>query len=71
MGYYGNGGLNFAWDLGVIFLGVPAWVIGGFSKNVFLNFGLPGVIEKYVGCFLVYLFWGFYFVQKDIMGIGV
>ena len=33
MGYYGNGGLNFAWDLGVIFLGVSNLMIGGFSKK--------------------------------------
>ena len=33
MGYFRNEGLNFAWDLGVIFLGVPNWEIGGFSKK--------------------------------------
>ena len=38
MGYYGNGVLNFAWDLGINFLGIPNWVIGGFSKNNFFNF---------------------------------
>ena len=37
----GMGGLNFAWDLGVI------W------ENLF---GLEGVIEKYVGCLLVCIF---------------
>ena len=48
MGYDGNDGFIFAWDLGVIFLRVPNWLIGRFSKN-FL--GLKGVMEKCVGCF--------------------
>ena len=56
MGYYGNDGFIFAWDLGVIFLGIRNWEIGGFSKkNNNNNFGLKGVIEKCMGCFLVYL----------------
>ena len=57
MGYYGNGCLNFAGDLGVNFLGVPNWELDGFSKkNFFFNFGLKGALEKCVGCFLVYPF---------------
>ena len=64
MGDYKNGGLNFSWDLSVIFLGVPDWEIGGFSKkNFFLNFSLKDVIEKCAGCFLVYLFWGDFFIK--------
>ena len=55
-GYCGNEGINFAWDLGAIFLGIPDWVIGWFLKK---NFGLEGVMEKCVGCFLVYLFFFF------------
>ena len=34
-GYYGNGGLRLAWDLGVIFLGIPNHVIDGFLKKIF------------------------------------
>ena len=42
-----------------------------FQKIVFyLNFGLKGVIEKCVGCFVVYLFWGFYFLIKRYNGSG-
>ena len=29
-GYCGNDGFIFAWDLGVILLGIPNWEIGGF-----------------------------------------
>ena len=53
MGYDGNDSFIFAWDLGFIFLSVPNWVIRGFSKN-FL--GLKCVMEKCVGCLIVYLF---------------
>ena len=35
MGIAGIGGFIFAWDLSVIFLGVPNWEIGGFSKKNF------------------------------------
>ena len=52
-GYCGNDGFISAWDLGVIFLGIPKWLFGGFLENFF---GLKGVMEKCVGCFLVYLF---------------
>ena len=55
-GYCGNDGFIFAWDLGVIFSGIPNLVIGQFLKFFFFNFGLKGVVEKCVGCFLVYLF---------------
>ena len=44
-GDYGNDGLSLAWDLGIIFLGIPNFAI--------CNLGLKGVIEKYEGCFLV------------------
>ena len=55
MGITGMGGFIFAWDLGVIFLGIPKWVAGGFLEKIV---GLKGVIEKCVGCFLVYFFRG-------------
>ena len=55
MEYYGNGVLIFAWDLGVNFLGIPNWVIGGFLI-FFFNFGLKEVMERCVGYFLVYQF---------------
>ena len=34
MGCYGNGCLNFAYDLGVNFLGVPNWEMDGFFKKL-------------------------------------
>ena len=55
-GYYGNDGLNLAWDLGVIFLGAPNWWFGGLKKIFFLDFRLKGAMEKCVGCFPVYPF---------------
>ena len=55
-GYCGNDGFIFAWDLGINFLCIPNWVIDGFLKFFCFNFGLKGIIEKFVGCFLAYLF---------------
>ena len=64
-GYYGNDGFIFAWDLGVIFLGIWNWVVGGFLKIFFFfNLGLKGVIEKCVSCFLVYLFLRGFLIKK-------
>ena len=57
MEYYGNGGLNFAGDLGVTFLGILDFKILRFSF-FFFSLDLKGVIEKCVGYFLVYLFLG-------------
>ena len=57
-GYYGDEGLNLAWDLGAKFLGIPNWVIGRFLTSFFFYFGLKGVVETCVGSFLVYLFFG-------------
>ena len=54
MGYCGNWVLNFAWDLVVIFLGIPNWWLTGL-KFFFLIFGLKGITEICVVCFLVYL----------------
>ena len=34
-GYYGNDGFIFAWDLGVMFLGIPNWLIDEFFKFSF------------------------------------
>ena len=64
MEYYGNDDFMFAWDLGVIFLSVLNCAIGGFSNN-FL--GLKGVMEKCVGCFLVYLFLRVLFCFKKVL----
>ena len=69
MRYYGNGGSNFAWDLGAIFSGIPNLVMGGISKKYFLNFGLKGAVEKCVGYFLVYLFLKVLFFKKRYYGI--
>ena len=66
MGYYGNDGFIFAWDLGVIFLGIPSFKILRLQKKLFLKFGFYGVIEKCVGCFLVYLFLGGFFWLKSV-----
>ena len=55
-GYYGNGGLIFAWDLGASYLGVPNLRFRGLKKVLFLILGLKGAKEKRVGCLLVYLF---------------
>ena len=65
MGYYKNGVLIFASDLGVAFfmrtqLGIDRFL----EKNFFLTFDLKGVIEKYVGCFIVYLFLRGLFIKK-------
>ena len=48
MGYYGNDDFIVGWDIDVIFLGVPNWVIDGLFKKIFFNFGLKGVMEKCV-----------------------
>ena len=65
MGIARIGGLNFALELGVIFLGIPNWVVDGFfKKNFFLNLGLKCAMEKCVDCFLVYLFLGGFFKKR-------
>ena len=47
---------------------MPNWVIGGFLNIFFLNLGLTGVMEKCVGCFLVYLLFflggGDFFIKR-------
>ena len=55
-GYCGNWGFIFAWNLDVIFLGIPNFKIFRFRKKFFLKFEFQGFIEKCVACFLVYLF---------------
>ena len=56
-GYYGNGGLSLAWDLGVRFLGVQNCVICGvLTFFFFINLGFKDVMEKFVGCLPVNLF---------------
>ena len=47
--------LFFAWDLGVIFLGMRIF------KKIFFEIQILGVIEKYIGWFLVCLFLGGWF----------
>ena len=59
--YCDNDRFIFAWDLGVIFLCVLNFKILRFQKILFFNLVLKSVIEKVVGCFLVYLFLGFFF----------
>ena len=44
------------------FLGIPNWVIDCFF--FLFSFDLKGVMEKCVGCFLVYLCWGDFFSKK-------
>ena len=60
MGYCRNGFI-FAWDLAAIFLGILNFRIFGFWGEKIFNLGLTDVIEKYVGCFLAYLFLGVFF----------
>ena len=58
-GYYENDGSSLAWDLDVIFLGAPnLWLVEA-KKWFFFYLDLKGIMEKCVGCFLVYLFYGF------------
>ena len=45
-----------AWDLGVNLLVIPNFVTRWAKKKIVLNFGLKGVMEKCVGCLLVYPF---------------
>ena len=65
-GYCGNDGFIFAWDLVVIFLGILNFKILRFRIFFFFKLGLKGVIEKCVGCFLVYLFLGVFFRLKSV-----
>ena len=53
MGIAGNGVLFFAWDLGVIFLGIQIFKYLRFQKKFFQ---ILGIIEKCIGLFLVYPF---------------
>ena len=64
MGDYGNDGFIFAWNLGVIFLGIPSFKILRLQKKFNLKFYCG--IEKCVGCFLVYLFLGGFFWLKSV-----
>ena len=59
MGYYGNDGFILAWDIGVMFLGTPNWVLDGvFFKKSFLILVLK-VSWKNVYFFSLYTcFWG-------------
>ena len=55
-GYYGNKGLILAWGLKAHFCYAyqDLWHVG--LKKILLNLGLKGVIEKRLGCLLVYPF---------------
>ena len=55
-GYCRNRVLSFAWDLGVIFLAMPIFQDLRFPKSFFKKIQILGIIEKCMGCFLVYLF---------------
>ena len=63
----GNVGIRiyfFAWDLGVIFLGRPGFKILRFRKKNFLKIQILRCHRKCVGCFLVYLFLGVFFIKN-------
>ena len=45
-------------------IGIPNFKILGFRKIFFFKFGFQGFIEKYVGCFLVYLVLKWFFLLK-------
>ena len=66
-GYYGNGRLNLAWDLGVSFLDIPNWVIGRVFLKHFFRSWSESVIEKCAVCFLVYLFLRVLFFCKKVL----
>ena len=53
-GYYANRGSNFAWDLGVVLLGVRNVQFGEVKRKMFRFFDSKDVMEKYVSRFLVY-----------------
>ena len=63
MGYCRDGGFIFVWDLGVIFLGIPSFKILRFQKFFCFKFEVLGCHKIGVGCFLVYLFLGVFFVD--------
>ena len=63
-GYYGNDGFIFCLRFRRHFLGIPNWVIDELFKK---KFGLKGVIEKCVDCFLVYLFLRALFFYKKVL----
>ena len=67
IGVTGIWGLNLAWDLGVIFGAYQIGWLADFLKKVFFNFGLKAVIEKCVGCFLVYLFLRILFFDQKVL----
>ena len=46
------------------FLDILNWAVGGFLGNFF---GLEGVMEKCLVCFLVYLFWDVFFIKNRVM----
>ena len=70
-GYYGNESLSFAWDLGVIFLGVRNLRFGGLETFFILDFRFKGATEKFESCFLVYFFKDIYFFKKVLRDEGV
>ena len=59
-GYCGNDGFIFAWDLGVIFLGIPNLVIGQFLKFFFLILVLKVSWKSVLVVSLYTYFWGFF-----------
>ena len=60
-GYCKNKILFFAWDLGIVFLGIPIFWDLRFQNK---NFLILGIIEKCIGCFLVYLFLGVFLIKN-------
>ena len=65
MGYYGNDGFIFAWDLGAIFLGIPSFKILRFQRKFFLNLGFK-VSQKNVQVVSLYTFFQEFFLLKIV-----
>ena len=47
-----------------IFLGIPIFQDLRFRKKFFLKIQILGIIEKCIGCFLVYPFLGVFFIKS-------
>ena len=72
-GYCRNRVLSFAWDLGIIFLGIQIFQDLRLQKKFFKKIQILGVIEKCIGWVLVYPFLGGFLlkVQKRCVYVNM
>ena len=61
MRYYGNGGFIFAWDLGIIFLGIPNLMIGWFLGKFFRFWRRHGKMCRLFPCIPIF---GVFLIKK-------